>query len=69
MTFVQAVSGSYVLLSTNNDDRIAHAHGQTNEDVFTLRSGEFERLPDGKVHFLFFKLNRANDSRGVAWFA
>ena len=33
-------------VSYDEDERVIHAHGQTLEEMFTLRNGQFERVPD-----------------------
>ena len=33
-------------MSFEEDERVTHGHGQTLEEMFTLRNGQFERVPD-----------------------
>ncbi len=44
--FLQAIEGHFAAISFDDKERVNHAHGQTLEEMFTLRNGEFERVPD-----------------------
>jgi alkyldihydroxyacetonephosphate synthase len=44
--FIDAIANNFADLSWEGDVRLYHAHGHTNEDVFRLRVGSFDRLPD-----------------------
>uniref|UniRef100_A0A0G4HA09 Alkylglycerone-phosphate synthase n=1 Tax=Chromera velia CCMP2878 TaxID=1169474 RepID=A0A0G4HA09_9ALVE len=42
--------GRSILFSDEGADRLLHGHGQSCEDMWRLRYGTFERLPDGIVY-------------------
>ena len=44
--FMSAIEGHYVRFDTTDDERLFHAHGHTCQEIYTLRFGKFERIPD-----------------------
>ena len=45
-SFINAIKGKYANISFDENERVGHAHGHTLAEVFTLRDGEFARVPD-----------------------
>eukprot|EP01112_Ceratiomyxa_fruticulosa_P014999 TRINITY_DN435_c0_g1_i3.p1 TRINITY_DN435_c0_g1~~TRINITY_DN435_c0_g1_i3.p1 ORF type:complete len:630 (+),score=140.85 TRINITY_DN435_c0_g1_i3:127-2016(+) len=44
--FLNAINGHYAALSFDSSERLFHAHGHTCEEIYKLRWGRFERVPD-----------------------
>ncbi len=47
--FLAAIEGCFDRLSFNGPERVLHAHGHTAQEVFTVKFGEFARIPDAIV--------------------
>lgn len=48
--FMSAVKGQYVKIATDDQERVFHSHGHTVEEVFRLRHGACERIPDVVIY-------------------
>ncbi|MES1916673.1 MAG: hypothetical protein MHM6MM_008470, partial [Cercozoa sp. M6MM] len=44
--FLRAIDGHYRMCSFSNAERLHHAHGHTAQEIYELRFGKFERVPD-----------------------
>ena len=44
--FMQAIEGQYVRFDTSDEERLFHGHGHTCQEIYTLRFGNFKRIPD-----------------------
>jgi alkyldihydroxyacetonephosphate synthase len=44
--FVESMKNSKIDFSINGEDRLIRCHGQTVHEIYHLRRGEFERIPD-----------------------
>jgi len=44
--FVEAAKGNYNRMSTSDRDRLFHGHGHTCQEVYAMRFGKLERVPD-----------------------
>eukprot|EP01117_Protostelium_nocturnum_P006858 TRINITY_DN2456_c1_g2_i1.p1 TRINITY_DN2456_c1_g2~~TRINITY_DN2456_c1_g2_i1.p1 ORF type:complete len:623 (+),score=238.65 TRINITY_DN2456_c1_g2_i1:97-1965(+) len=47
--FLKEIEGKYFKISFQERDRLNHGHGHTCDDIWKLRYGKFERLPDAVV--------------------
>jgi len=48
--FMEAVKGQYVRVATDDQERVFHSHGHTLEEIFRLRHGACERIPDVVIY-------------------
>lgn len=48
--FMAEIKGHYAHLSTEDEERLFHGHGHTCQEVYKLRYGTFERVPDVVVY-------------------
>jgi len=48
-SFLKEVEGQYYKLSFDDRDRVNHGHGHTCDDIYKLRYGSFDRVPDAVV--------------------
>jgi len=48
-SFLKQIEGQYHKLSFEDKDRVSHGHGHTCDDIYRLRYGSFERVPDAVV--------------------
>jgi len=66
--FLKEIEGHYYKLSFEDKDRVNHGHGHTCDDIYKLRYGSFERVPDAviwpdqhsQVEFIVAAANRHN---------
>jgi len=49
VSFLNSIEGSYSKLSFEDKDRLFHGHGHTGEDIWRLRNGRFNRVPDAVI--------------------
>lgn len=48
--FMEAIKGQYVRVATDDQERVFHSHGHTLEEIFRLRHGSCERIPDYVIY-------------------
>lgn len=45
-SFLKEIEGNFIKISFEGKDRLFHSHGHTAEDIYRLRFGKIERIPD-----------------------
>lgn len=47
--FLKAIQGKYTRISFSDPERLLHTHGHTAQEMFALKFGKFDRVPDAVV--------------------